>query len=132
MIDQAVKAVSQSKRGGENCEYKRWKHRMETYKQWKEKHRLSKDVKSGEKVDIRDTEYIWCVGTIELKISTLNRLPLFYVHYNGWHRKYDEFVYVNSDRLAPAGTYTSRADIPHYNLNPYSNVMQASIIESGG
>ena len=39
---------------------------------------------------------------------------------------------MNSERLAPAGTYTSRADIPHYNLNPYSNVMQASIIESGG
>jgi hypothetical protein len=90
------------------------------------------EIKVGEVVDIRDTEYIWCVGTIELKIKTMNHLPLLYVHYNGWHRKYDEFIYYNSDRLAPSGTYTSRADIPHYNLNPYSYAIQASIIESGG
>ena len=38
---------------------------------------------------------------------------------------------MNSDRLALAGTYTSRQDIPHYNMNPYSNVLQASIVENG-
>ena len=38
-------------------------------------------VKAGEKVDVRDTEYIWCSGIVELKISTMNRYPLLYIHY---------------------------------------------------
>lgn len=112
-------------------EYLRWKSRATAYKEWKTQHILSKIVKAGEKVDVRDTEYIWCSGVIELKITTLNRLPLLYIHYEGWNRKYDEYIYSNSDRLAPGGTYTSRSDIPHYHMNPYSNVMQASIVEHG-
>lgn len=57
---------------------------MESYKQWKDKHNLASNgrtIKAGEKVDVRDTEYIWCVGTVELKISTVKRLPLLYIHY---------------------------------------------------
>ena len=42
---------------------------------------ILKDVKAGDKVDVRDTEYIWCVGTVELKITSANRSPLLYIHY---------------------------------------------------
>jgi hypothetical protein len=42
---------------------------MDQYKQWKDKHRIV-SVKAGDKVDVRDTEYVWCTGTVELKIST--------------------------------------------------------------
>jgi hypothetical protein len=82
MIDESVKSMAIS-RGGEDLE--RWKNRQAAYKEWKDRHRLNlpgKEVKIGEKVDVRDTEYIWCVGTVELKISTINRKPLLYVHYN--------------------------------------------------
>lgn len=120
LIDRAVKSVIISKRSQvDNSEYERQRARFEAYREWKNKHQINAEIKVGEKVDIRDTEYIWCVGTVEVKIKTINHIPLLYVHYNGWHRKYDEFIYYNSDRLAPSGTYTLRADIPHYNLNPY-------------
>ena len=32
-------------------------------------------------VDVRDTEYIWCIGIVELRITTQNRPPLLYIHY---------------------------------------------------
>ena len=37
--------------------------------------------KVGDKLDVRDTEYIWCQGMAELKITTASRPPLLYVHY---------------------------------------------------
>lgn len=39
------------------------------------------DVKAGDKIDIKDTEHVWCIGTIELKISSQNHYPLLYIHY---------------------------------------------------
>lgn len=53
---------------------------MKTYKKWKASHQLT-DIKAGDKIDIRDTEYIWCVGTVELKITTQNHPPVLYIHY---------------------------------------------------
>ncbi len=40
-----------------------------------------RNVKAGDKVDVRDTEYIWCVGNVELKITSLNHPTLLYIHY---------------------------------------------------
>ena len=149
MLDTAVKSIvfnrklEESSLEPEECEFERYKKRVQSYKEWKEKHIL-KIVKAGDRVDIRDTEHIWCSGMVELKISTENRHPLLYVHYDvsvdkshllqGWNRKYDEYVYMNSERLAPAGTYTIRNDIPRYSVNPQYNrdMMQASIIEMAG
>ena len=65
-------------------------------------------IKAGDKVDVRDTEHIWCVGFVELKITTLNRPPLLYIHFEGWNRKFDEYIFLDSERFAPLGTYTSR------------------------
>ena len=144
MIDSAVKQIVRSKKD-EPEELEKLKSRLHAYKLWKEKGKLfqpgQQNVKAGDKIDVRDTEEIWCSGKIELKISTINRLPLLYIHYEvsfwchhhyyqGWNRKYDEYIYVNSDRLAPSGTYTNRQDIPRYSMNPYSNLMQASIVEN--
>ena len=41
-------------------------------------------------------------------IKTNNRKDLLYIHYEGWNRKYDEYVYIDSHRVAPLGVYTSR------------------------
>jgi hypothetical protein len=43
-------------------------------------------------------------------------VPLILVHYEGWSRKYDEYMLLNSPKLAPLGTYTDRTDIPRYRL----------------
>ena len=79
MIDQAVRShiLSQNDNGEETLKYKT---RVNVYSQWKQSHQLGL-VKAGQKVDVRDTEYIWCSGEVELKISTLNRPVLLYIHY---------------------------------------------------
>ena len=134
MIDNAVKQIIMSRCAtqGNDGDLEKYKTRLEAYKLWKEKHILcppGRVVKVGDKVDVRDSEHIWCVANVELKISTLNRQALLYIHYEGWNRKYDEYIYVDSDRLAPHGCYTSRNDIPRYSMNNFSNLLQASVIE---
>jgi hypothetical protein len=65
-------------------EREKFSSRKQLYKEWKAKHVISFDskaVKAGDKIDVRDTEYIWCSGEVELKIYTLNRSPLLYIHY---------------------------------------------------
>ena len=80
---------------------------MDKYNEWIESHRL-KEVKPGDKIDACDTEYIWCKATVELVIKSANHKDLLYIHYEGWNRKYDEYIYIDSHRLAPLGVYTSR------------------------
>lgn len=71
-------------------------------------------VNAGDKIDVLDSEKIWCQAVIELKFTSVSRAPLFYIHYIGWSRKYDESIYANSKRIAPFGLYTSREDLPRY------------------
>ena len=81
MIDSTVKAIAVSKQmNGQLEEYEKWNTRVKSYNDWKQKHNVL-DHKAGDKVDVRDTEYIWCSGVIELKISSMDHNPLFYVHY---------------------------------------------------
>lgn len=61
-------------------EFKRYKERVKTYKLWKDKHSLD-EVKVGDKIDVRDTEYIWCIGNVELKITSEKHHPVLYIHY---------------------------------------------------
>jgi hypothetical protein len=62
MIDNAVRAIVISKNvNGEKEEFEKWQNRVKSYKEWKDKHKL-KDCKPGDKIDVRDTEFIWCVG----------------------------------------------------------------------
>jgi len=43
-------------------------------------HRV-KHVNVGDNVDVRDTEYIWCVAQVKMKIESSAREPLILVHY---------------------------------------------------
>ena len=62
MIDSIVKMIIQSKRlNGLEEENKKYKERLDAYNAWIDKHRI-KEVKAGERIDVRDTEYVWCVG----------------------------------------------------------------------
>ena len=36
----------------------------------------------GDIIDVRDTEYVWCTGIIELTIKSADRPPMLYIHYN--------------------------------------------------
>lgn len=82
-------------------------------------------------LDVKDTEHIWCTATVELKIQTENREPLLYLHYSGWSRKYDEYMYQSSSRIAPLGFYTSRKDIPRYKMSANSPMLFGHVMENG-
>ena len=88
---------------------------MKKYQDWLESHRV-KSVKPGDKLDVCDTEHIWCKATVELVCRTHNRKDLLYIHYDGWNRQYDEYLYIDSSRICPLGLYTSRRDIPVYKM----------------
>ena len=107
--------VMGKKAQGQADEFNRWKDRMDKYQEWIQSHHL-KEVKPGDKIDACDTEYIWCKATVELVIKTANHKDLLYIHYEGWNRKYDEYIYIDSHRLAPLGIYTGRQDIPVYRM----------------
>ena len=107
--------VHGKKEEGHTEEMAKWQERNVSYQKWIESIKL-RNVKVGEKIDACDTEYIWCKATVELIIKTNNRNDLLYIHYEGWNRKYDEYLYTDSHRLAPLGSYTERRDIPIYRM----------------
>ena len=147
IIDSSVKMMVKSK-GDE--EVNRYQERSKSYNEWFEKQQL-KNVKPGDKVDALDTEYIWCKAQVELKIRSKDREPLLYLHYDvshnnhnhlkfkifftfsqGWSRKYDEYMYMDSKRIAPVGLFTNRQDIPRYQSNGASRqpMNYAQVIDS--
>lgn len=55
---------------------------------------------------------------------------MYFIHYDGWSRCYDEFIPADSERIAPFKFYTSRNDIPKYTRHDgdgervYGNVVE--------
>ena len=65
LIDYSVKIMMQYRKlENKMDEYNRFKERVKNYQSWKDKHILSSDLKAGDKIDVRDTQYIWCVAHI--------------------------------------------------------------------
>ena len=113
-------------------ELQSWQTRRNKYLKWKNDHRL-KNVKIGDRIDVRDTEYIWWTGWVEKILkSKYNWADLLYVHYDGWSRCYDEYIPADSDRVSPLSLYTGRVDIPKYTRHDgpdervYGNVIEGS------
>lgn len=136
LIDRAVELMVRSKTTttGDASQETRWSERLENNRRWVAKHEISSTtLKAGSKLDVLDTEHIWCPALVELKITCSNGSPLILVHYEGWSRKYDEFLSLMSHRVAPIGTYTNRNDIPRYRmcLRPGSAVTYAHVLENG-
>lgn len=74
----------------------------------------------GERVDVRDTEYIWCRGFILNVYRRGDMVTEVLIHYQGWNKIYDEILEVTSTRIASLGFYTNREDIPRYAINDNS------------
>ena len=53
-------------------------------------------------------------------IESISHEPVVAIHYEGWNMWYDEFLPLNSPRVARLGFYTSRNDIPKYKMNHVS------------
>lgn len=92
--------------------------RLEETEAWQEKRRMNlREITVGDRVDVRDTEYIWCVGRIVTLYRKAGQPSELLIHYLGWNKIYDEILEVHSPRVAPFGFYTSREDIPRYALS---------------
>jgi hypothetical protein len=116
LIDNSVKMLVYGKKDeGSSEDFDHWKKRMIAYDKWMKSSRLQ-EAKVGEKIDACDTENIWCKATVELVLKTKTHKDLLYIHYEGWNRKYDEYLYIDSHRLAPLGVFTEREDIPIYRM----------------
>ena len=78
------------------------------------------DIQIGQKVDIRDLDYVWCQGEVKVIFESANREPCLGIGYIGVTEKRDEIIQRGSPRLAQFGTFSTRTDIPTYVLNPLS------------
>lgn len=82
--------------------------------------KMQKEVRSlkvGDKVDVRDADFIWCVATVILVVEAVDKPTIACVHLEGWKTLKDEFLSIKSPRLAPFGFYTNRFDIPRYHFS---------------
>lgn len=50
------------------------------------------------------------------------------VHYNRWHKIYNEIIDIPTNRLAPLSYFSDRVDIPHYNLVEEEGNVRGSVI----
>ena len=89
VIDQIISKVASSQEG--TLVKERWDKQKKAHKDWVEGRKIE-NIEVGEKVDIRDTEYIWCEGKVKIKIECPNRDTLLVVHYEGWNKYYDEII----------------------------------------
>ena len=55
----------------------------------------------GQWIDVKDTIDQW----LEAEVINVNESQV-YVHYNGWGRRWDEWIDMNSPRIAAFRTYT--------------------------
>ena len=105
------------------AEVPHFEERLGKYQAWHENRVLAYEkLQAGTLIDVRDTECIWCQGTI-VKVyrktnAKLQRKAIaVLVHYNRWNKLYNEIIDVPSHRLAPLHCFSGRVDIPRYNLS---------------
>ena len=73
VIDNTVKMIiNQKLQSGNKDEYEKWQERTQKYHEWIDSHKVL-SVSPGDKLDVCDTESIWCVAVVELVIHTPNR-----------------------------------------------------------
>lgn len=64
-----------------------------------------KDLKVGDYLDCRDSVNNWCIAEV-LKMTDMR----IYVHYEGWSTRWDEWLGLTTDSVAPLHTYTKEKD----------------------
>lgn len=80
---------------------------------------------------MRDTENIWCQGTVlDILYEGEERdcPSALLVHFNRWHKIYNEIIEVPNSRIAPLFIFTGRTDIPRYNLSLEENNMRGLVV----
>ena len=77
----------------------------------------------GQWIDVKDTVSQWLEATI-MEVDTANRR--IFVHYNGWPVRWDEFVEIDSPRIAPFRSRTRHTVMSrHLSPSPLTQVSNA-------
>lgn len=89
-------------------------HTIELYRireaehnEWLSRRKVS-SVEIEQKIDVLDTENIWCIGIVKQIHQDQVHGIIVKIHYQGWSEVYDEYICLNSPRLASLGFVTSR------------------------
>lgn len=103
-----------------------YESRTSEFKAWKQKKEVD-NVSVGTKLDVLDTEGVWCKGEVKLVVDYGDKAPMLLIHYLGWDSRYDELICKTSDRVAPEGFYTSK-NIPRYCLDLPEGNLRARVV----
>jgi hypothetical protein len=68
------------------------------------------------KLDVRDKDFVWCVGEVKLVVESPSREPLVVIRLDDTPKTQEEVLQKNSPRLALLGTYTNREELPSYEI----------------
>lgn len=66
---------------------------------------INSEFQIGHTIDVLDTINVWRVSTV-VGLDDFSDGPMIHIHYNGWAYKFDEWIPLESYRLAPHGKHT--------------------------
>lgn len=103
--------------------------RVRRFKEWRGRREIDlRSLRAGVLLDVRDTESIWCQGTVvEVEMGVDGPIAVL-VHFNRWNSIYNEIIELPSHRLAPLHHFSSRTDIPRYNLALDDNNLRGLVV----
>jgi hypothetical protein len=106
-----------------------YNERLRKFRDWRRSREVDLgQLRAGQQLDVRDTENIWCQGTV-VEVEWEGRRPsTVLIHFNRWNSIYNEIIELPSLRLAPLQFFSSRTDIPRYNLSQTDNNMRGLVI----
>jgi hypothetical protein len=81
-------------------------------KEAKKTRRLGR-VRVGMRLDVRDEDYVWCVGRVRKVVQGRHgRSPCILVQF--LFSRNHAFLNSDDERVAMLGSYTNRIEVPHY------------------
>ena len=69
---------------------KQQQQQVEKKQQTRLRRRLPNELQIGDRVDVRDADYIWCKGVIRLIVESAKREPVLLIHYEHFDDSKDE------------------------------------------
>jgi predicted membrane-bound dolichyl-phosphate-mannose-protein mannosyltransferase len=72
------------------------------------------NIREHSLVDVRDVNYIWNAGIVNSIVTLKNQEKYAFIEYIGLDEIYNEYINIDSDRLASFGFYTNREELPKY------------------
>lgn len=126
LLDALIRATAGPPRSPALAAYS---ERVRRFREWRGRREVEvRALRAGAVLDVRDTESIWCQGTVvEVEADEGGPVAVL-VHFNRWNSIYNEIIELPSLRLAPLHHFSSRTDIPRYNLALDDNNLRGLVV----